>query len=222
MLPAAIAGSGAVRGQRAGPAGDLNMSTDEVTRAWARIDAWLAEHAPPIAADLRPPATDEQIARLEALGFAYPDELAASLRVHDGQGPYFGQSALGTWAAHSCDDIAGLWAMYGEQAADRSPVHDEGIIADPGVRPRSWHERWIPFAINGDGDALVVDVDPAPGGAVGQIVRLHHDADGTRTCRLEAPSLATWLSELADQMEAGAWEVIRGGKALRRRKAGRT
>ncbi|WP_437723469.1 SMI1/KNR4 family protein [Sorangium sp. So ce861] len=184
-------------------------------RAWKRIGAWLAAHAPPIAADLAPPATDEQIARLEtAIGVALPDELAASLRVHDGQGPYCGNPALGYWVALSCAAIAELWAEYGRRIADGSPLHDKGVIADPGVRPRWWHERWIPIATDDIGDSLVVDVDPAPGGAVGQIVRYRHDAE---TRRLESPSLATWMGQLADEMEAGGWVAVRHGRALRRK-----
>ncbi|MFG3157884.1 SMI1/KNR4 family protein [Streptomyces sp. NPDC048219] len=56
-----------------------------VEDAWARIDAWLSEHAPPSRALLRPPASAEEIADAERrLGVMFHPELVASLRCHDG------------------------------------------------------------------------------------------------------------------------------------------
>ncbi|WP_432107624.1 SMI1/KNR4 family protein [Streptomyces sp. AA1529] len=58
---------------------------ERLTAAWARADAWLAEHAPGTAGLLRPGASDEQIRAAEdATGRAFPPELAAWYRIHDG------------------------------------------------------------------------------------------------------------------------------------------
>ncbi|WP_399892080.1 SMI1/KNR4 family protein [Streptomyces sp. BBFR51] len=56
-----------------------------VEDSWARIDAWLSEHAPVSRALLRPPASPGEIADAEQrLGVAFHPELVASLRCHDG------------------------------------------------------------------------------------------------------------------------------------------
>ncbi|MGW4346619.1 SMI1/KNR4 family protein [Streptomyces sp. NPDC004690] len=56
-----------------------------VEDSWARIDAWLAEHAPLSRALLRPPASPGAIAAAEQrLGLTFHPDLVASLRCHDG------------------------------------------------------------------------------------------------------------------------------------------
>ncbi|MYR43875.1 SMI1/KNR4 family protein [Streptomyces sp. SID5910] len=78
-----------------------------VEDAWARIGAWLAEHAPLSRARLRPPASPEEIADAERrLGVTFHPELVASLRCHDGvelddgapvfalNGPFAGVAAI--------------------------------------------------------------------------------------------------------------------------------
>ncbi|MEU3729822.1 SMI1/KNR4 family protein [Streptomyces sp. NPDC033538] len=56
-----------------------------VEDSWARIDAWLSEHAPLSRARLRAPASPGEIADAERrLGVTFHPELVASLRCHDG------------------------------------------------------------------------------------------------------------------------------------------
>ncbi|GJF22399.1 SMI1/KNR4 family protein [Streptomyces sp. HO565] len=56
-----------------------------VEDAWARIDAWLSEHAPLSRARLRPPASSAEIGDAERrLGVTFHPDLVASLRCHDG------------------------------------------------------------------------------------------------------------------------------------------
>src|SRR5688500_20298705 len=53
---------------------------------WTRLESYLQANAPSVLATLLPPATDAQIARAEAaLGVRLPPDLAASLKMHDGQ-----------------------------------------------------------------------------------------------------------------------------------------
>ncbi|MEU3741999.1 SMI1/KNR4 family protein [Streptomyces sp. NPDC032198] len=63
------------------------MSSSRIIQAWSRIDTWLAEQAPVTFAALPRPATHEQIASAEQqIGVAFPSELYASLRCHNGSG----------------------------------------------------------------------------------------------------------------------------------------
>jgi cell wall assembly regulator SMI1 len=64
------------------------MSVPAVEESWARIDAWLARHAPLTPATLRPPAPQAVIEEAErTLGVPFHPDLVASLRCHDGVEP---------------------------------------------------------------------------------------------------------------------------------------
>ncbi|GGW66046.1 hypothetical protein AB0E64_14130 [Streptomyces caelestis] len=64
------------------------MSIPAVEESWARIDAWLARHAPLTHATLRPPAPQAGIEDAErTLGVSFHPDLVASLRCHDGVEP---------------------------------------------------------------------------------------------------------------------------------------
>ncbi|MFF2520763.1 SMI1/KNR4 family protein [Streptomyces liangshanensis] len=61
------------------------MITSTVERSWARIESWLAHHAPHTHGLLRPPALPEDIEAAELrLGVTFPSDLRASLLRHDG------------------------------------------------------------------------------------------------------------------------------------------
>ncbi|MCC2271270.1 hypothetical protein LKM28_33925 [Streptomyces sp. CT1-17] len=69
-----------------GPTAPLQQPA--VKDSWARIDAWLAEHAPLSRARLRPPASPAGIADAEQrLGVTFPPGLVDALRCHDGVEP---------------------------------------------------------------------------------------------------------------------------------------
>jgi cell wall assembly regulator SMI1 len=188
------------------------MSADDVRRSWQRIDAWLAAHAPTLAGRLHPPATPAAIARAETrLGVGLPEELRASLEVHDGQQP--GGEVLGEWALLTCAEIAYLGVDNRTLLAGARPPEQAALVEGSGVRPAWWHPGWIPLVANGGGDLLVVDVDPAEGGQVGQIVLFLHDMERRDVV---APSLAAWLDGFADALDADRFEVI-DGEALRPR-----
>jgi cell wall assembly regulator SMI1 len=53
-----------------------------------------------------------------------------------------------------------------------------------------WNPLWIPIATNGGGDDICIDLDPAEGGKVGQIITFWHDWE-LREVILD--SLEEWL-----------------------------
>ena len=58
----------------------------QIRESWRRIDAVLKEHAPQAFTNLAGPASVEELRELATLlGRALPEELAESLRVHNGQ-----------------------------------------------------------------------------------------------------------------------------------------
>src|SRR5688500_16587616 len=67
-----------------------------VTKAWDRIETWLAAHAPTLRAELPPGASDAAIADCErGLGLTFPADLRASFARHDGGGDVTG--LIGGW-----------------------------------------------------------------------------------------------------------------------------
>jgi cell wall assembly regulator SMI1 len=58
------------------------------------------------------------------------------------------------------------------------------------VRDDWWNPRWIPFTHDGGGNHLCLDLDPAEGGAVGQVISMWHDS-GERA--VQGHSFGEWF-----------------------------
>ncbi len=167
---------------------------------WTRFEEWLSEHWPAGLASLNPPATDEQIARLEtALGCKLPDDYVSCLKIHNGQdtnvgGLFDGSEFLST------DEILAQWTVW-KDLLDGGEF--AGINSNPasGVRNDWWHAGWIPFTHNGGGDHLCLDLAPAPAGNVGQVISMWHDY-GERD--LKAPGFNAWFKAYTKRVFSGA------------------
>ncbi len=61
------------------------------------------------------------------------------------------------------------------------------------------------------GNHALIDLDPAPGGAVGQVVGFDHEAGPTGVL---APSFAAWLAALAAGLEAGYYLYYLGDNTV--------
>lgn len=170
----------------------LMQSQMDVSQSWASLDAWLASAPDATTIELNSPATDDEIRVLEReLGVSLPDEFITSLKIHNGQrDPYAGDFADG----EALLDVAGILKEWGNWRYLVTSGDFDGITSGPddGVKDDWYNLKWIPFTHNGCGDHLCIDLDPAPGGTVGQIIRVWHD-DDSRTCI--APSFAAWLHE---------------------------
>ncbi|GIG67132.1 SMI1/KNR4 family protein [Phytomonospora endophytica] len=157
-----------------------------ITASWARIDAWLAKHAPVSHALLNPPVTDGALAVAEAVvGREFPAEIRESLRCHDG---------LSSWGnifprqpPLSAAGIAHHWQMCMDIKED-----DEDGDEEPW-----WHPLWIPWA-ESDGDSQVIDLRPGPDH--GKLGSASHD-----DCGLYGlwPGIAAYLAAVADALDSG-------------------
>ncbi|WP_353931825.1 SMI1/KNR4 family protein [Okeanomitos corallinicola TIOX110] len=59
---------------------------------------------------------------------------------------------------------------------------------------------WIPLTYDGGGNHCCLDLDPAEGGNLGQIITMWHD-DGVRA--IIAPIFRAWLQQYADNLGSG-------------------
>ena len=69
-----------------------------------------------------------------------------------------------------------------------------------GVKNNWWNPLWIPITYDGAGNHYCLDLDPAPEGNYGQIIRMWHD-NPERT--IEANSFKDWVANYATQLKNG-------------------
>lgn len=169
----------------------------------------MTDSCPDVLRHLAPGATEAEIAAAEhAIGRRLPADLRCLLARHAGSGDAF---AVPGFALFGPARVAAEWAVWEDlRLAQFEP---EGYASEPVGPVRSdawWRPDWVPFAGDVTGNHLCVDLDPAPGGEVGQVIHVLHD-DARRTCL--APSLAANLASLAAEVRAGriVWDDAWGG-----------
>ncbi|MGI4789408.1 MAG: SMI1/KNR4 family protein [Janthinobacterium lividum] len=179
----------------------------DMAATWQRIEDWLGENAPEIAKSLRPGASNEKIRATErTLGLSFPDDFCDSYRCHDGQETNaFGVTVCGGFVEGgdflSLTSITDHWQGW-KGVLDAGTFEGIQSYPGPGVRSDWWNPRWIPITHDGGGNHFCLDLDPAPGGKMGQIITMWHD-EGERV--VVADSFRDWLTRLADEYEAGEW-----------------
>lgn len=67
-----------------------------------------------------------------------------------------------------------------------------------------WHEFWIPFAEDGGGNFLCIDMAPGPNGNLGQIIQVERDDGAFET---EFKSFSEWLKNYRDGLFSGKFMV---------------
>lgn len=165
--------------------------------SWERIEAWLKTNQPSFLETFNPPATPAQIEVLEiAIGVELPAALKELYLAHDGQneGTFVGNRRL-----LSLREIEESWQSWTE-LLEGGDFDDREAETDGSVRPVWWDTKWIPFAENGAGDALCIDLNPIGSGKVGQIIEVWH-ADSDRS--LIADNFEGWLVGVVDDLENG-------------------
>lgn len=168
---------------------------------WKQLEDWLSVHWPDGLAALNPPATDEQIASLEqTLGTSLPQEFVACLKVHNGQSELAGGLFDGSEFL-STSGIRSQWKIW-KDLLDSGGF--DGIKSEPqaGIRSDWWNPRWIPFTHNGGGDHHCIDLAPAEGGQVGQVITMWHDMGGRE---LQGKSFDAWFREYVAAVVAGEY-----------------
>lgn len=173
------------------------MSERSVAQSWRRIESWLQKHAPETFASLRPPATtgaiaaiEEQLAVFADLGIALPDDVAESLRIHDGCLNVPGSFDVArSYRLLDARGIVGLRHSLGK-------ICDE--ISPDGTDPNDpwWSPTWLLVAQPVWAGALIVDVEM--GDRFGQVRTW--DAEPLMP-RVIAPSFAELLARTADLLE---------------------
>lgn len=174
-----------------------------VPASWARIDAWLAEHAPSTHADLAPPAVEEEIADVARhLALPMPDSLWESLLIHNGSAGGGAELFPPFLRLSGTEEIKEEWDyrtdLLETVCADEDPEYDATTDACS-----CWDRHWIPFASSGSGDQLVIDASPVSAGRW----RIGHTSFSLGSWFERHPmysSLPALLESVATALETGA------------------
>lgn len=175
-------------------------SKTEIDAIWKDIEAWLAEHAPDRAAELRPGASDAAIEALEKkIGHKLPADYVASLARHDGA------ANLSSYVYQDSKSVAASW-----EAMRETPTEGREIDAPEAkvIKPVWWNKAWVPFAEDSGGNLLCLDLDPGPKGKKGQVLVFEMSMGPGPEGHA---SFGEWLADYRDGLKAGRFVVDDGG-----------
>lgn len=176
---------------------------------WQRIEDWLSQHAPHAWQMLRPGASEGEIQQAEiAMDLTLPEDFKVSCRIHDGG---FVLDLVTKMTMFSLEEIVAEWQMFKEleevetwsDAGIPYYFQEDGLEWQTGpIQPVWWHQRWIPIGRDRAGNNCCLDLVPAPGGSVGQVIDRDHEAGPSRVL---ASRFLDILSSFAQDLEAGKY-----------------
>ncbi|MBT0768053.1 SMI1/KNR4 family protein [Kineosporia sp. J2-2] len=197
----------------------------EVQEAWAGLLDALARAGYAVDELVRPGAAQADVAAAQqAVGRALPADLAGLYQLADGQTEWYdlthGAHAKtvrerGRWACALFGDgwgfdpvakLADGWRAWQEVRSGYTPQElaknfDRAVEVREGdpVQGLYTSPDWIGFATDGGGNQLAVDLTPAPGGRVGQVIVIGADEDLRRVI---APGVVELLELCVERLAA--------------------
>lgn len=188
-----------------------------VEEAWSRIIDWYRSNQPDAVANLRAGATTDAISAAEStMGVRFPEDLKALYGLADGsETDYPGQFDDGHWfmpLAQATQHYETMIEFVDEQPVDafdfwRSQIEDNIISVRGSVKPNVFARQWIPLTTSEGSVHRYIDLDPAPGGKVGQVIEVYPEACSHQVL---ADSLGDYLAQFADKLESGRFVMEHG------------
>jgi cell wall assembly regulator SMI1 len=174
------------------------MADTDVARTWLGLETWARSNLPGMLSELNGPAQPQAIAHLEAtLGFALPVDFRTSLGVHDGE---TGDGAF----LDNPGQLLNVRAIEDDLELERRALRRYAdLVADKlsgPARRALYAQRRVPIIDFNRDEIWLLDLDPAPGGQVGQV--LMRDAENGKL-EVVAPSFAQFLSDYLQRLETG-------------------
>ena len=164
-----------------------------------RLERWIEKNAHPIKNAMNPGVDTVRLDALEkTLQCHLPQAVRGFYLQSDGQkdhlgGVFEGEELLST------DRILSEWKAWRTVMEDSS-MKDLRSSPDAGVKNDWWNAKWIPITYDGHGNHYCLDLDPAAGGQVGQIIRMWHDGPERE---LVSSSFESWMLDYVTALEAG-------------------
>jgi cell wall assembly regulator SMI1 len=193
----------AARGHRPVPTPTAAVALpSDVHVTWDRLKKALTAADPAIKASLKKGVIEPRLGALEAaLGVRLPADVRTSYLLHDGQkAGADGLFAKGfadleaEYALLSVSELRDEWSTW-MRMTQRGEFAQRTANPDGGVGADWWNPGWVPFASDGGGDSLCVDLAPSDGGTSGQVILMRHD-------HASRPRIASSFVELLDRLAA--------------------
>jgi cell wall assembly regulator SMI1 len=167
--------------------------------SWKSLESALTAVAPEQLDALAPGASAGALAELEvAIGRKLPDAFRRAWGVHDGTR----HRVFTILEFLSTCQIAGEW----RQLRDYDGMSDDAHATVEGPVKQMWTNLdWIPIVlIGGETRHFCLDLDPAPGGEVGQVI---HATPKWDERRVVAPSIDAFLELIAQALREGRYQI---------------
>ncbi|RYE01286.1 MAG: beta-1 3-glucan biosynthesis protein [Sphingobacteriales bacterium] len=172
-----------------------------------KIESWLQANLPEVASDLQPGAAQNELQHfVTSLGINVPDEFLCLYAWHNGQemkvisGPWYGLNFL---PLHRVLQECLMWRQVLQESSEeslRKLSSQMSSTPDGFVKMEYANEKWIPFAYDGAGNYLGVDLDPDERGAYGQVINFGRDEE--RKIAI-SPSIGSFLTWFLDELLSG-------------------
>lgn len=153
------------------------QSVEQNWQAW--VDTLGREHSG-LNQSPNPPASEQALSAVEqTLGVTLPESFRALYRLHDG-GPdpntlFQGYSFMSLDAVMTAYWTVGK-ALEDLDEDDLTMMSDELSVTPPNaIKQQYFNRAWIPFAADGGGNYIGVDLDPGEKGAAGQVINFGRD-----------------------------------------------
>ena len=185
---------------------------------FANIIQLVRAVAPESVGNLNPPAGPDQIAQLIDTVPDAPTELVAILETHNGEEPISWISVLPNGMQLMGVESILQFLSYQTSTPDDFMENIDELVADNvmdrpegPVKPVFSYSKRVPFAqLNAD-VIWFLDLDPAPGGKIGQVVE--EDAEGMRL-RVIADSLNDLFEKYSQDIRNGAFHADDQGQIV--------
>lgn len=176
---------------KAGPKNEMVAS--DVEHIWREIESLCRSNPSGPMQGLRGPVSTEDLTALkQSLQYDLPVDLKTSLLRHDGGISFNGYELL------PVVEVLRFWRQMAGVVESGAFDGVDVVYAKPAVfEPVWWHQAWIPFAADSEGNLLCVDMAPGSEGKAGQVLRWE---------RVEGPSetghasFTDWLGSVRESL----------------------
>ncbi len=193
-------------------------------RALFRIESWIRLNAASHVSLFSEGASENEIESSErTIGITFPRSIRLFYSMHDGSNriwicekgyimPLNTPVGITKRRSYSYNSVVKRWTLLKELLDDGSFV-GRGFQSVPKgpIRTDHWNSSWIPITDNENGDHLCLDMAPAKGGKIGQIIEWDHEIGAK--C-VVAASFQVWLEQLADGIEMGQYRYDVKNRAI--------
>ena len=173
-----------------------------IRECWDVIENWQGFRTDAFLKSLLSGISADDLIRLEdRLDCFLPTSFRQSLLIHEGE---TGET-VGLFCCNSllASDAILQMSQAFIRLLDEAPSWDLPIATYGCVRADYWHPKWIPFTNASGNPFYALDLYPAEGGAVGQVILVDDDSFSRSVV---AESYLEWLSRYCDALDGGRIE----------------